>query len=48
MLNLNFCSMLMLRCLKQVLGELQPFKAIGNYMGGMQNWPNFYMNEWIV
>ena len=29
------CSMLVPRCLKQALSELQPFKAIGNYMGGI-------------
>jgi len=33
----NFsCSMLVPRCLKQALSEFQPFKATGNYMGGMQ------------
>jgi len=27
------------------LSELQPFKASGNYMGGMQKWPNCYLTE---
>ena len=42
----NFsCSMLVPRCLKQALSELHPFKATGNYMGGMQKMANFYLNE---
>jgi len=47
MLNLrNFsCSMLVPRCLKRVLSELQPFKAIGNYMGSMQKWSCFCLND---
>jgi len=38
----NFsCSMLVPRCLKQALSELQHFKAIGNYMGDMQKMAEF-------
>ena len=37
----NFCSMLVRRRLKQALSELQPFKAIRNYMGGMQKMAKF-------
>jgi len=37
--------MLVLRCLKQALSESQSFKATGNYMGDIQKWPNFYLNQ---
>jgi len=38
----NFsCRMLVQRHLKQALSELQLFKAIGNYMGGMQKMVKF-------
>jgi len=33
--------MLVPRCLKQALSELQHFKAIGNYMGDMQKMAEF-------
>jgi len=42
----NFCSMLVRRRLKQALSELQPFKAIRNYMGGMQKMAKFLF-EWM-
>jgi len=31
----NSCSMLVPRCLTRALSELQSFKTIGNYMGGI-------------
>ena len=37
----NFCSMLAPSCLKQALNDLQPFKATGNSMGGMQKMAKF-------
>jgi len=37
----NFCSMLVPMCLKQALSELQPFKATGKYMGGMEKVAKF-------
>jgi len=37
----NVCSILVPRCLKQALSELQPFKAIGSYMGSMQRMVKF-------
>jgi len=40
----NFCSMLVPRCLKQTLSELQPVKAIGIYREACKKWPNLYMN----
>jgi len=43
----NFsCRMLVQRHLKQALSELQLFKAIGNYMGGMQKMVKF-LSEWM-
>ena len=39
-------SMLVPRCLKQALSELQPFMAIGNYMGAMQKMAKFLF-EWM-
>jgi len=37
--------MLVPRCLKQALSELQPFKAIGNYMGGIAKIAKFQLNQ---
>ena len=33
--------MLILRCLRQVMSELQPSKDTGKYMGGMQKMAKF-------
>ena len=35
------CSMLVPRCLKEALSELQSFNATGNSMGGMQKMAKF-------
>jgi len=45
-LKTSSCSMLVPRCLKQALSELQPFKAIGISMGGMQRMAKF-LSEWM-